>query len=85
MLAGTDFRPRGTVAAEVRHLAAGGLAPEVALGAACWTARAFFGLPGLTERAPADFVVYDRDPLADLDVLDHPGYVVLNGTLCRSR
>jgi imidazolonepropionase-like amidohydrolase len=29
--------------------------------------------------APADFVVYDRDPLADLGVLDHPAHVVLNG------
>jgi imidazolonepropionase-like amidohydrolase len=85
VLAGTDFRPHGTVAAEVRHLAAGGLPPQVALGAACWTARAFLGLPGLTEGAPADFVVYDRDPLAELDILDHPAHVVLNGTLRRPR
>jgi imidazolonepropionase-like amidohydrolase len=83
VLAGTDFRPHGTVGAEVRHLAAGGLPPAAALGAACWAARAFFGLPGLTEGAPADFVVYDRDPLADLDVLDHPACVVLNGRLHR--
>ena len=81
VLAGTDFRPHGTVAAEVRHLAAGGLPPQAALGAACWTARAFLGLPGLTDGAPADFVVYERDPLTDLDVLDHPDHVVLNGTL----
>jgi imidazolonepropionase-like amidohydrolase len=84
VLAGTDFRPHGTVAAEVRHLAAGGLPPQAALGAACWTARAFFGLPGLSEGAPADFVVYDGDPLADLAILDHPGHVVLNGTLYRA-
>jgi imidazolonepropionase-like amidohydrolase len=81
VLAGTDFRPHGTIAAEVRHLAAGGLPPEAALGAACWTARDFLGLPGLDGGAPADFVVYDRDPLADLHVLDHPGYVVLGGRL----
>jgi len=79
VLAGTDFRPHGRVADEVRHLAAGGLPPEVALGAACWTAREFLGLPGLDEGAPADFVVYDRDPLADLRALDHPAAVVLGG------
>jgi imidazolonepropionase-like amidohydrolase len=81
VLAGTDFRPHGTIAAEVRHLAAGGLPPEVALGAACWTARQFLGLPGLDDGAPADFVVYDRDPVADLRVLDHPAHVVLGGRL----
>jgi imidazolonepropionase-like amidohydrolase len=83
VLAGTDFRPHGTIAAEVRHLAAGGLPPEVALGAACWTAREFLGLAGLGEGAPADFVVYDRDPLEDLQVLDHPAHVVLGGRLIR--
>jgi imidazolonepropionase-like amidohydrolase len=84
ILAGTDFRPHGTIAAEVRHLAAGGLSPEAALGAACWTARDFLGLPGLGDGAPADFVVYDRDPVADLHVLDHPACVVLGGRLISS-
>jgi len=81
VLAGTDFRPHGTIAAEVRHLAAGGLSPEAALGAACWTARQFLGLPGLDDGAPADFVVYDRDPVADLHAVDHPAHVVLGGRL----
>jgi imidazolonepropionase-like amidohydrolase len=83
VLAGTDFRPHGTIAAEVRHLAAGGLPSEAALGAACWTAREFLGLPGLDDGAPADFVVFDRDPVADLHVLDHPGHVVLGGRQIR--
>jgi imidazolonepropionase-like amidohydrolase len=84
VLAGTDFQPHGTIAAEVRHLAAGGLPPEAALGAACWTAREFLGLPGLDDGAPADFVIYDRDPVADLHVLDHPVHVVLRGRLVSS-
>jgi imidazolonepropionase-like amidohydrolase len=84
VLAGTDFRPHGTIAAEVRHLAEGGLPSETALGAACWTAREFLGLPGLGDGAPADFVVYDRDPIADLEVLGHPALVVLRGRLVRS-
>ena len=85
VLAGTDFRPHGTVAAEVRFLAAGGLPATVALGSASWTARAFLGLPGLEDGAPADFVVYERDPLADLAVLDHPAHVVLNGQVIGAR
>ncbi|HEY2505826.1 MAG TPA: amidohydrolase family protein [Streptosporangiaceae bacterium] len=79
VLAGTDFRPHGTIAAEVRHLAAGGLPAESALGAACSTARDFLGLPGLGEGAPADFVIYGADPVADLSVLDRPAHVVLAG------
>jgi len=81
VLAGTDFRPHGTIAAEVRHLITGGLPADAALGAACWTAREFLGLPGLDDGAPADFVVYDRDPAADLHVLDHPARIVLRGRL----
>ncbi len=79
VLAGTDSVPHGRVAVEVRHLASGGLPPDVALGAACWTARAFLGLPGLEDGAPADFLVYDHDPLADLNVLDRPMRIVFNG------
>jgi imidazolonepropionase-like amidohydrolase len=81
VLAGTDFRPHGTIAAEIRHLAAGGLPPDAAVGAACWTAREFLGLPGLHAGAPADFVVYDHDPVADAQVLEHPALVVLHGHL----
>ncbi|HLH58777.1 MAG TPA: amidohydrolase family protein [Streptosporangiaceae bacterium] len=79
VLAGTDFRPHGTIAAEVRHLAGGGLPAGAAIGAACWTAREFLGLPGLDDGAPADFVIYGRDPAADLHVLDDPEHVVLGG------
>jgi imidazolonepropionase-like amidohydrolase len=84
VLAGTDFQPHGTIAAEVRYLAVGGLPPEAALGGACWTAREFLGLPGLDDGAPADFVIYDRDPVADLHVLDRPAHVVLRGRLASS-
>jgi imidazolonepropionase-like amidohydrolase len=83
-LAGTDFRPHGTVAAEVRHLAAGCLPLHAALGAACWAARVFLGLAGLDDGAPGHFVIYDRDPLADLEVLDHLAHVVLSGEPHRS-
>jgi imidazolonepropionase-like amidohydrolase len=81
ILAGTDSRPHGSIATEVSHLAAGGLSREVALGAACWTARTFFGLANLEHGQPADFVVFDRNPIEDLTVLQHPSQVVLAGAL----
>jgi imidazolonepropionase-like amidohydrolase len=33
----------------------------------------------LEDGDPADFVVYDEDPLADLRVLAHPRRIVLRG------
>jgi imidazolonepropionase-like amidohydrolase len=78
--AGTDAPElHGRVAAEVRALAEAGLPSHAALGAASWAAREFLGLGGLEEGAPADAVVYDRDPLADLGVLDTPVRVILRG------
>ena len=51
LLAGTDSRPHGRVADEVRALAAAGVPPHQALAAASWSARSFLGLPGLTENS----------------------------------
>ena len=57
-----------------------GLPAEYALGAASWRAREWLGWnAGLDEGAPADFVVYDRDPRDDLSVLSRPKRVVLRG------
>jgi len=79
VLAGTDSRPHGRVADEIRALAATGMRPHDALAAGSWSARAFLGLPGLTPGAPADVVIYDQDPRVDLSCLDHPSAVVLRG------
>ena len=46
VLAGTDSRPHGRVADEVRAMVAGGVPPHAALGAASWTARAYRGCRG---------------------------------------
>jgi imidazolonepropionase-like amidohydrolase len=81
ILAGTDSRPHGRVADEIRALAAAGVRPHEALAAGSWAARAYLGLPGLTEGAPADAVVYDSDPRSDLAQLDHPRAVILRGRL----
>ncbi len=71
--------PHGLAAEEVAELAKAGLPPVEALAAGTWKARAWLGRPGLDEGAPADLVVYDADPRADLGVLTAPRRVVLNG------
>jgi imidazolonepropionase-like amidohydrolase len=81
--AGTDaggVLPHGLIGREVRALhEAVGLTPYDALGAASWRARAWLGHAGLVEGAPADLVLYDADPLADLRLLGAPSRVVLRG------
>jgi imidazolonepropionase-like amidohydrolase len=64
LLAGTDagMVPHGLVLDEVAQLLAAGVDAGQALGAASWTARAFLGLPGIEEGAPADLVVFADDP-----------------------
>ncbi|MBV9094321.1 MAG: amidohydrolase family protein [Streptosporangiaceae bacterium] len=82
VLAGTDSEPHGRIADEIRSLARG-VPADVALGAGSWTARAYFGLPGLAEGAPADIVGYAEDPRQNLAVLDHPSRIVIGGRLVR--
>ena len=83
--AGTDaggVLPHGGIADEVAELAAYGMPAEYALGAASWRAREWLGWNAtLDEGAPADFVVYPRDPRADLSVLRQPAAIVLRGQL----
>jgi imidazolonepropionase-like amidohydrolase len=84
VFAGTDAGggiEHGRIAEEVRALAAAGLPAESALGAASWAARSWLGLPCIEEGAPADVVVYDADPRADLDVLARPVLTLLRGRL----
>jgi len=83
--AGTDaggVLPHGLIAEEVRELVAHGLSAYDALGAASWRARAWLGWnERLDEGAPADFVVYDANPLDDLAVLAAPRRIVLRGRI----
>ncbi|WP_420312096.1 amidohydrolase family protein [Streptomyces sp. YS-B37] len=69
----------GLVAAEVAELVTAGIPAVEALSATAWGAREWLGRPGLEEGAPADFVVYEADPRADVRVLAAPRRVVLNG------
>jgi imidazolonepropionase-like amidohydrolase len=81
ILAGTDSRPHGRITDEIRALTAAGIRPHDALAAASWAARSYLGLPGLVSGAPADAVIYDADPRADLAQLDQPRAVILRGQL----
>jgi imidazolonepropionase-like amidohydrolase len=72
----------GNIAGEVIALAEMGLPTVDALAAASWKARGWLGWnPTLAEGAPADFVVYSRNPLDDLSVLLEPSCVVLRGNI----
>ncbi|MFJ1822403.1 amidohydrolase family protein [Streptomyces sp. NPDC088139] len=69
----------GLVADEVAELVKAGIPAVDALSATAWGARRWLGRPVLEEGAPADLVVYDEDPRADVRVLAAPRRVVLNG------
>ncbi|MEV0599094.1 amidohydrolase family protein [Streptomyces sp. NPDC050315] len=69
----------GLVAQEVGELVKAGIPAVEALSATSWGAREWLGRPGLTEGAPADLVVYEADPRADVRVLGTPRRVILRG------
>jgi len=73
----------GLAATEMHLLHAAGLPADAVLAAGSWGARAWLGLPGLTDGAPADVVAYDRDPRADLSVLAEPARIILRGRVVR--
>ena len=79
VLAGTDSIPHGNIAREAALLAAAGLPPIAALAAASWSARAFLGLAGLDEGAPADVVGFDANITVDADALASPALVITKG------
>ncbi len=82
MYAGSDgggISRHGNLAGEVVAMVSLGMPVDYALGAASWRARDWLGRPSLEEGAPADLVVYDADPRADLDQLFKPRRVVLRG------
>ena len=72
----------GHLAGEALAMAEMGLPVEDVLAAVSWRGREWLGWNGsLHEGAPADFVVYDRDPRDDLSVLYEPSRVVLRGVV----
>lgn len=86
VLAGTDsgtpFNPPGSLALEIATLAGLGLGPNGAIAAATEQAAGTLGLDDrgvIKAGAVADLVLYDGDPRAELERLDHPRLVVQGG------
>ncbi len=83
LYAGSDgggVAKHGNLAGEIVAMVDLGLPADYALGAASWRARDWLGWnTDLAEGAPADFVVYDRDPRTDLSALFDPTRIVLRG------
>ncbi len=75
--------PHGIVVEEMLAMRDAGLPALDVLAAGSWKAREWLGLPGLVEGAPADFVVYDDDPRADISVLRNPRRIVVRGNVVR--
>ena len=73
----------GRIVDEAVALHGAGLSGEDAVAATSWRARAWLGLPGLEDGAPADLVVYPEDPRRDPRVLATPSRVVLSGRVVR--
>ncbi|WP_418607797.1 amidohydrolase family protein [Georgenia sp. SUBG003] len=71
--------PHGSLPAELAEVARAGVPAAEVVAFASWRAREFLGVPGIAEGASADVVVYDADPLQDVDVLARPRAVVLRG------
>lgn len=73
--------PHGLVRDEIRALVGAGIPQPDVLAQASWRGRAWLGLPGLEEGAPADLVGYDTDPRTDLAALLAPRRMLLRGAV----
>jgi imidazolonepropionase-like amidohydrolase len=71
--------PHGLVRSEILALIGAGIPQPEVIAQASWRGRDWLGVPGLTEGAPADLIVYDADPRADLAALMVPRRTVLRG------
>ena len=73
--------PHGLIRDEIRALVGAGIPQPEVIAQASWRAREWLGLPGLTEGAPADLLVFDADPRTDLTALYLPRRTVLRGVV----
>lgn len=73
----------GRVRDEIRALVGAGIPQAEVIAASSWRAREWLGLPGLTEGAFADLLVFGADPRADLSAIDQPTRLLLRGVVIR--
>ncbi|HEX8082373.1 MAG TPA: amidohydrolase family protein [Jatrophihabitans sp.] len=71
--------PHGLIREEITALVQAGIPQAEVIAQASWRGRQWLGFAGLTEDAPADLVVFDRDPRLDLATLYEPRRIVLDG------
>lgn len=90
VVAGSDvgnpgLTPGASTHRELRLLVDAGLTPQQAITAATHDAARFLGMDGeigvIADGARADFIVVDADPIADLDALADPLWVVRDGVV----
>lgn len=79
ILVGTDWFPGITVAEETLSLHSFGLSRDAAMAAATTTARTFLRENGLDPGAPADLVLFRKDPRQNLSELSRPERILMNG------
>ena len=84
MHAGTDaggYIEHGRIIDEVQALTGIGLSVPDVLVSATHGARSWLGLPGYESGAAADLLVYDRNPVQDLDELRRPAAILRAGQI----
>lgn len=64
---------------EIDLLVEAGIPDAVIVAAASYHARMYLGVPGISEGAPADVLVYDSDPRQDARVLRNPVAIFRDG------
>ena len=82
LLTGTDaggVLGHGIIHDELAELRRCGISDADVLAAATWAPRAFLGVPGLEDGAPADLVVAGVDPRRDVAALREPTLVLIGG------
>lgn len=82
LLVGSDAGggvPHGSYHDEIDLLRRAGVPDPVIVAAASYHARRYFGVPGISEGAPADVVVYGADPREDASVLREPIAIFKDG------
>lgn len=80
--AGTPFNPHGTTTLEIVRMVEWGLTPLRAMQAATSRAAELLGLPEVgrvAESAAADLVLFDMDPLKDIEAVRKPALVMKAG------
>lgn len=84
ILAGTDTLPPGSLQIEINALSNYGLSPLEALQSATITPRKVFNKPIFEEGAPADLLIYNINPIEELEKAVNPNKIFFGGKIITS-